>query len=229
MRKKDYFKILIVCLLAVGGVFPWTILQAGPAGAELTLPQIIGEIQGRYEATSDFRARFIQESFLKAANRTEIEEGTVYFKHPKRMRWEYTRPKGKLLVINPEKTWLFLPEDKLVYLQETERMIQSRLAVRFLTGLGRLSEDFEITRPTQKTDREGNHLLTLVPKDAALGIERFTLTVDKTNYGMRQITFGDFAGNTTRIEFRNLVFNPKLAEGLFQFRIPAGIDVMNLN
>lgn len=198
-------------------------------GAEALLSQILAELQNRYEKTSDFTARFIQDGYIKTLNKTEREEGTVYFKNPKRMRWEYTKPKGKLLVINPEKTWLYLPEDKLVYIQDTDRMFQSRLAVKFLTGVGRLTDDFEVAHHSpEKTDREGHHLLVLTPKISAEGVERLILTVDKTSFLIRQVSFNDFAGNTTRIEFRNVALNTKPAERLFTFRVPAGVEVMYL-
>lgn len=215
-------------LLALTGIL---VLAFAPSPAAETSPlaDIIAGVQDRYDKTRDFKARFIQEATLKTVNRTEREEGTVYFRNPQRMRWEYAIPKGKLLVINPEKAWLYLPEDRLAYVQDSEKMLQSGLAIKFLTGLGRLSEDFQISRQgPQKTDRAGNHLLVLVPKEAGGGIDKLTITVDKTTYSIIQLSMSDFAGNLTRIEFRNIVLNSRLPDRLFQFNIPAGVEVVPL-
>lgn len=214
--------------MALAGTF--LLIFPPPLAAETpTLANIIALVQDRYDKTQDFKARFSQESTLKTANRTEREEGTVYFRNPKRMRWEYAIPKGKLLVINPEKAWLYLPDDRLVYVQDAEKMLQSELAIKFLTGLGRLSEDFQIShhRP-EKTDRAGNHLLVLAPREAGAGIDKLIIAVDKTSYSIIQFSMSDFAGNTTRIEFRNIVLNSKLPDRLFQFNIPAGVEAVPL-
>lgn len=217
-----------LCVMALASVF-LLIFPPSLAAETPTLANIIAQMQDRYDKTQDFKARFSQEATLRTANRTEREEGTVYFRNPKRMRWEYSVPKGKLLVINPEKAWLYLPDDRLVYVQDAEKMLQSGLAIKFLTGLGRLSEDFQISHASpQKTDREGNHLLVLAPRDAGAGMDKLSITVDKTSYSIIQFSMSDFAGNTTRIEFRNIVLNSKLPDRLFQFNIPAGVEAVPL-
>ncbi len=219
-------KIFALTYLAV--VFLLVSFWCLPASA-VSLESVIKEVQDRYDRTIDFKAHFVQESTLRAVNRVEKEEGTVYFKKPKRMRWEYTRPPGKLLVISPEKAWLYLPEDRLVYIQDAERMFQSRLAIKFITGVGRLTDDFQLSFSTsQKTDREGNYLLTLNPREPSPEIDNLTIVVDKTNYSILQFSMSDFAGNITRIEFRNLVINSKLPDRLFRFTVPKGVEAVSL-
>lgn len=219
-------KIIIITSLV--GAF--LLVSFGPTPAySMPIETVVAEVQDRYDKTIDFRARFIQETTLKMVNRIEREEGTVYFKKPKRMRWEYSRPKGKLLVISPEKAWLYLPEDRLVYIQDAEKMFQSRLAIKFITGVGRLTDDFQISyTSTQKTDREGNYLLTLSPREQSPEVDKITIVVDKTSYSILQFSLSDFTGNITRIEFRNLVTNSKLPERLFRFTIPEGVESTTL-
>ena len=96
-------------------VFLLFIFFAAPSwGAEpLSLDDVVRKIQDTYERTGQVRARFIQTVALKAMKKTEREEGIFYFKKPKRMRWVYTKPAAKELVINPEKAWLYVPADKV--------------------------------------------------------------------------------------------------------------------
>ncbi len=110
----------------------------------LSLEQLTAKTQEMYEKTTDLKASFMQEVTIKSMKKTEREEGTVYFKNPKMMLWDYTKPKSKKLVINAQKAWLYVPEDRMVYIQNAEDVYRSRMAVKFLSGIGKLSEDFQI-------------------------------------------------------------------------------------
>ena len=64
---------------------------------------IVQKLQSSYEKAKDLKADFVQEATIKSIKKTEREEGKVFFKNPKNMLWEYTKPQGKKLVINSHK------------------------------------------------------------------------------------------------------------------------------
>jgi outer membrane lipoprotein carrier protein len=137
------------------------------AGAAETIPlgQLTAKMQETYDKTQDLKATFVQELTIASMKKTEREEGTVYIKNPRRMYWEYTRPKSKKLIVNPQKAWLYVPEDHVVYVQDADAMYQSALIVRFMSGIGKLQEDFQIEYATpESTDKEGHYLLVLIPR-----------------------------------------------------------------
>jgi outer membrane lipoprotein-sorting protein len=126
----------------------------------LSLEQMIAKTQEIYEKTTDLKAGFIQEVTIKSMKKTEREEGIVYFKNPRMMLWDYTKPMSKKLVINAQKAWLYVPEDRMVYVQNAEDVYRSRMAVKFLSGIGKLSEDFQIRfSKDNPLDGEGNYHL----------------------------------------------------------------------
>lgn len=88
-------------------LFPAQVVRAQP----LSLEQLTAKTQEVYEKTTDLKAGFIQEVTIKSMKKTEREEGTVYFKNPRMMLWDYTMPKSKKLVINAQKAWLYVPEE----------------------------------------------------------------------------------------------------------------------
>lgn len=96
-------------------VFLLFIFFASPAWAAelLSLDEVVQKIQDTYEQTGQVKARFTQALTLKAMQKTQLEEGIFYFKKPKRMRWVYTKPAAKELVINSEKAWLYVPPTRL--------------------------------------------------------------------------------------------------------------------
>lgn len=195
----------------------------------LSLEQLTAKTQEIYEKTTDLKARFVQEVTIRSMKKTEREEGTVHFKNPRMMMWDYQKPKAKKLVINARKAWLYVPEDRMVYVQNAEEVYRSRMAVRFLSGLGKLSEDFHIRFTGDKTlDEQGNYLLTLTAKEAEGGVERLFLTIDGKNFHISQFSFTDAYGNTTRLRLSDIRINTGVPDSLFSFKPPAGVEIVTM-
>ncbi len=195
----------------------------------LPLNELIARTQERYKKTQDIKAQFIQEVTIKSVNKTEREEGVVYVKNPRRMLWVYSKPKAKKLIINPKKAWLYIPEDRAAYVQDTENIYRSKLAVKFLSGIGKLSEDFHVGFSKPDTvDRNGDYLLTLVPKVSDTGVDKLYITIDKENFQIIQCSFADLYGNVTRIRLADIRINNNLDDKLFNFKPPSGVEVFNM-
>jgi len=195
----------------------------------LPLNELIARTQERYKKTQDIKAQFIQEVTIKSVNKTEREEGVVYVKNPRRMLWVYSKPKAKKLIINPKKAWLYIPEDRAAYVQDTENIYRSKLAVKFLSGIGKLSEDFHVGFSKPDTvDRNGDYLLTLVPKVSDTGVDKLYITIDKEDFQIIQCSFTDLYGNMTRIRLADIRINNNLDDKLFNFKPPSGVEVFNM-
>jgi outer membrane lipoprotein carrier protein len=212
---------IMICLL----FFPSVQALGGP----LPLKELIEKTQERYEKTVDLKARFIQEVTIKSMNKTDREEGIVYVKNPKRMLWNYSKPKAKKLIINPKNAWLYMPEDRVVYIQDTDTIYKSKLAVKFLSGIGKLGEDFHInfSRP-EPVDGKGNYLLTLTPFNSDTGIDKLYLTVDKDNFQIIQFSFTDLYENVTRVRLTDIKINNNLPDKLFSFKPPPNVEIFNM-
>jgi outer membrane lipoprotein carrier protein len=211
----------------------WTAISAFPAPAvcaePLSLEQLAAKTQEIYEKTADLKSRFIQEVTIKSMKKTEREEGTVWIKNPNMMLWDYTKPKEKKLVINARTAWLYVAEDRMVYVQNADDVYRSRMAVKFLSGIGKLSEDFQLrfTRENPQ-DEEGNYLLTLTAKEKGAGIDRLYLTIDGKTFQIIQCRFNDDYGNTTRLRFSEIRTNTGISDKFFTFKPPAGVEVVNM-
>jgi outer membrane lipoprotein carrier protein len=211
----------------------WTAISVLPAPAVcaegLSLEQLTAKIQEVYEKTTDLKSRFIQEVTIKSMKKTEREEGTVWIKNPKMMLWDYTKPKEKKLVINARTAWLYVAEDRMVYVQNADDVYRSRMAVKFLSGIGKLSDDFQLRfAKDNPLDEEGNYLLTLTAKEKGTGIDRLHLTVDGKTFQILQCRFNDDYGNTTRLRFSDIRTNTGVSDKFFTFKPPAGVEVVNM-
>lgn len=195
---------------------------------EVNLETLVLKIQETYERTDDFKSAFTQETTIKSLNKTERESGVVYFKKPRKMRWVYSKPKSKELVIGPRKSWLFIPEDRMAYLQDSESLLKSKVTVKFMSGIGKLAEDFDI-RYAESGMKEGPYRLELKPKAYVEGVEKLFLTVNRENYHISSVLLTDVYGNVTKTTFSNTEFNRNLPDSLFTFKPPAGVDIIDLN
>lgn len=199
------------------------------AAETLSLSSLINRMQEAYGRTRDLKAYFVQEVSLKSVGRTEREEGILYLKNPSRMLWDYQKPQIKKLVVNPQKAWLYIPEDRVVYVQNADQIFKSKMAVRFLSGMGKLREDFQISfAESGAVDQDGNYQLKLAPKRPGLGTDQLNLTVDKKSYQILEGSFTDTYGNATRIRFRNIKVNNQLSDRMFNFKVPPGVEVFNM-
>ncbi|MEI8171982.1 MAG: outer membrane lipoprotein carrier protein LolA [Deltaproteobacteria bacterium] len=230
-HKKIVCGIYPIPLIITAGILICLLFFPVPAArAELlSLREVVTKIQERYEKTGDLKARFVQEITIKALKKSEKEEGVIYIKNPKRMLWHYLKPKVKKLIINPEKAWLYVPEDRVAYVQNAEDVLKSKLTVKLLSGIGKLDDDFNVSFSGEgPVDAKGNYLVTLIPKESGLGVDRLFLTIDKDTFLMIQCRFSDMYGNVTRIRFTDIKTNTSLSDRLFAFRPPQGVEVYNL-
>lgn len=190
------------------------------------LTQVVTKVQERYDQTNDFEASFIQEATIKSVNQTVTETGVVYFKKPQRMLWDYQTPSQKKLIINPEKAWLYVPEDNLVYVQDAKKILSSKMTVRFMIGVGKLQEDFQISfAGPNKIDANGYYDLCLLPRSKELGIEKLFMKVHKDTFFIMNFSFADMYGNTTKLTFSDMKTNMNLSDSIFTFTPPPGVNL----
>ena len=190
---------------------------------------IAQKLQSSYEKTKDLKADFIQEATIKSTKKTEREEGKVFFKNPKNMLWEYTKPQGKKLIINSQKAWLYLSREKVVYTQKSESIFQSKFLINFFSGSGKLKNDFVIKYAEPKAyDKDGNYLLVLTPREKTVVCNSVKLAIDKNNFYILQISFDDVMGNSTTLKFSNISINTGLEQKIFQFKPPKGVQIFEM-
>jgi outer membrane lipoprotein carrier protein len=193
------------------------------------IEKVVQRIQSSYEKTKDLKADFVQEITIKSIKKTEREEGKVFFKNPQNMLWDYTRPKGKKLVINRQTSWLYLSSQKVAYRQKSDSIFQSRILINFFSGSGKLKNDFIIKyAEPNAVDKNGNYLLVLIPREKASAFNSVKLTIDKNKYYISGLDFDDALGNSTSLKFSNVSFNKGMKESFFKFQPPAGVKIFDV-
>ncbi len=205
--------------------------------------------------TADFFQRSTlaeQKRELKAEGEMSVKWGGTA--SPLMFRFDYFRPTTQEILSNGQTLWMYLPENRQVIVSDVSFVFnpsgfnaERDRAVNFLQGLGRISKDFLITFSPQRQDISGNYILELSPRRASVMMGKLFIVVARdavTRYvgnGRRLVfdpvspelafpilssTVIDPKGNMTTMEFTNIKANIWLSDGLFNFIMPAGVEVV---
>lgn len=165
---------------------------------------LVDRMQAFYESTSDFSADFRQDYSYTISKRTQTSSGTVIFKKPGLMRWDYAKPSAKTFVLAGVKVYMHDPEAKLLTVAS---MGTSKLSasVTFLFGQGKLADEFAITQRACTTC-SGTQLV-LEPLVPDTRFSRILLEVDPVSAQVKKSTVIDPDGSQNAITFLNLKLN----------------------
>jgi outer membrane lipoprotein carrier protein len=201
-------------------------LSSVPMIFGMTGTAVLVEIQKRYETTADFEAQFVQEYVGKVMQRPQKGEGQVYFKKKGMMRWDYQTPNQEL-ISNGQTLWYYQPEENQVFVSQLSRIIKERTPLAFLAGEGNLSQEFNLVQWNEDaSQKEGNYVVELAPKEPNPTLAKLILTVDPKTFTVTQADVIDELGNVTRTRFMNIKTNVSHPDSFFNFTIPPGTDVL---
>jgi outer membrane lipoprotein carrier protein len=192
--------------------------SAGPAS------ELIEKIQKKYEETRSLEADFTQKTRSKAASMGTLARGKLFFLKPRAIRWDYEQPRQQF-VINEDKAWLYVPDEKTIYLYDAAQIINSPVVLSFFSGLGQLGEMFSITQLPSESGPPPRYRLLLLPREAESPVSQITLWVDPRSYQVVGIQTEDPLGNINEITFSNIQLNPPLDPSWFVLKVPEGVRV----
>ncbi len=193
----------------------------------LSLDEVVAKVQQEYEIHSDFKANFVQESWVKSLGKKQIAEGAVEFKKPGKMRWIYRKPFKQEIISDGKTLWTYRPDDKQVIVSKMSQAFQSKAPSTFLAGIGNLKRDFEARFVKEPSSKE-NYSLELTPLEAQGSLEKLFLTVERDSFKILQAKIQDAMGNITQINFSKIQFDNRLPDALFTFTPPKGVELFNL-
>jgi outer membrane lipoprotein carrier protein len=98
-----------------------------------------------------------------------------------KFRWQYDQPTTQEIVSDGETLWVYLPENNQVIQSNIEMVNEARQndPMTFLTGLGNLSRDFQISWASPNRDIDSNYVLELRPRRVSSLMNRLVIVVDR--------------------------------------------------
>jgi len=198
--------------------------QTQPQNSRQAADVLARDLQQRYQGIKDFSADFSQ-SYRGGVLRTQtVEQGTVLVKKPGLMRWEYLKPEKKQFVSDGRKTYLYIPQDKQVFVGDADTEGVSTSAL-FLAGKGDLTRDFTAAyAPTPVPATLG---LKLTPRKRQPDYDYLVVALDPSTLQIRGLLTHDAQGGDSTLTFTNLKENQGISDKVFAFPIPRGVSVVN--
>ncbi len=190
-----------------------------------SVDEIIKNVEKRYSITG-FTADFVQESTIKAMDIKDIAKGKGYFKHPGKMRWEYDEPEKQIIITDGNNLWIYKPADHQVMTGHAPSFFGGGKGASFLSDIRLLGKKFRIDLIEKK---KGYYRLKLTPKGKTEELTAIFLTVSEKNFDVERIVTVNMYGDETIIIMTGLKFGKNLDDSLFNFKPPAGADIIKID
>lgn len=183
-----------------------------------------GEGQQRLEnflnELTTIKAAFVQTLNNAAGELIEKSEGIMAVERPGMFHLQYQNPYEQLYVADGKNIWFYDRDLEQVTVKPQSDALGSTPAL-LLSTVEPLETNFEVR---ELGEHEGFFWLELNPKDADSNFDFVKLAMDGDI--LRAMEMVDGFGQTTRLYFDPMSRNPQLADDVFRFVPPAGVDVI---
>jgi outer membrane lipoprotein carrier protein len=182
---------------------------------------VISGIESTYGNISSLQASFVQINRSAAMGETK-QKGKLSLERPRKMRWAFTQPPGKLFVTDGSTMWVWSKADNQVIISPVSGGAAGGGMTQLLDSLDRLSELFAVEL------MEGGakfYQLKLTPRNQG-NVKRVELTVSRKGYTVEQIRTVDSFDNEMELSLQNVKTNLVLPGSSFSFEIPPNAQVI---
>jgi outer membrane lipoprotein carrier protein len=213
-------KAVTTKLLLVG---LWIFSTTLPAAAQGDLRKLLKGVEQRYNRPRTMQMLF-EQSVTGQGRMARTESGTLYLQKPGRMRWDYSRPEGKIFLTDGKFVWFYSPNARRVERSPMKESGDLRAPLAFLMGRIDFYRDFREFR----TRAEGpDTYIVAEPKSdrAPYGKVEFLITPEH-RIKLLRVVGQDESVMTFRLSEEKT--NPSLAAKLFRFIPPPGVPVVDI-
>ncbi len=238
--KLESVKALLLCLAQVLAAT----LATPPARAdERDVQAIVQAVEARYRSATTLKAVFL-ERYSEGRQAVRVESGTVYFRRPGRMRWEYESPETKLFLVDGRNAWFYVPADHTVTRAPVKESMDWRTPLALLTGKAKLSRFCArlelvdqrglepgrivlrcvLRRGAERTQRAGTGVSAQAGESDSM--EDVLLEMDESRNELTRILVRQSGGVELEFRFGNWQQNIALPEVIFHFQPPVGVAIV---
>jgi len=239
------------CLIAAVIFIVACVSPAAPGTSAKDAPDSAASIarlfDQHYRNAQTLRAVFL-ERYSEGPQQAQIESGTVYFRRPGRMRWEYESPEKKVFLVDGKTVWFYVPYDHTVTKAPVKESSDWRTPLALLTGkveLSRLCSRLDLS--AQSGIPAGHAILRCLPKGAKQSppqteahstsqapelpgeadFSEVLLEVDKSSGELARIEIRQPGGIDLEYRFGDWQQDIPLPDSMFHFQVPLGVAIVD--
>jgi outer membrane lipoprotein carrier protein len=202
---------LLMCLL------PVSLCAATP-----DLAPLLKAVETRYNHAQTLQVVF-HEAYTGPGQPRRTESGRLLLRKPGRMRWDYTTPLGKLFVSDGKFLWLYTPNNHQVEKMKMKESDDMRAPLAFLLGKLHFEKEFR----NIKSEPAGGDATRIMaePKADTLPYTNVEFVVGPDTQ-IRHVKVIGYDQSVLEFDFEQEKLNPQLEAKLFEFRMPAGAQLV---
>ncbi len=167
-----------------------------------------------------FQARFTQTVMDAQGKVQEQAQGLFVLQRPGRFRWDYQQPYPQYIIADGQRIWFYdVDLEQVTVKSQLEALADSPASL--LSGETLPEQQYIVTDLPSK-----DHLLwvELTPRDSNSSFKSIRIAFD--DHSLKQMLMTDNFDQQTRLEFSQVVENPKVDRAVFVFTPPKGVDVV---
>lgn len=174
------------------------------------------------EKTRTLRAEVLQLTLDQQGREVQEFHATLTLAKPDHFRFHATQPYERLMVTDGVKLWNYEPDLEQVTIDPFSAEYSRTPGMLLSADADTLATLFDISM-LQIGDR--GQRFTLLPLEPEALLASLSLGFDEGE--LHELQFEDSLGQRTSMSFDKVESNPVLAEDIFTFQIPDGIDVID--
>lgn len=184
-------------------------------------PDIARQVDAHYNHLHSLTVQFIETYNGMGMERTEA--GTLSLAKPGRMRWSYSKPAGKLFVLDGKFAYSYSPGDAQAERYRAKQLDDFRSPLRFLLGHTKLQKELANLRITPEGAK---YRLQGTPVGLEEQVVSLVMTVN-SHGEIESMQWRGTDGSTTQFLLRDEQANPPMLPGTFTFHAPPGVVVVD--
>jgi outer membrane lipoprotein carrier protein len=188
-----------------------------------SLDSVLAGVELRYNRLATLKVDF-EHTMRYLDRRPLVERGTLYLRRPGKMRWEYSKPAGKLLVGDGDLLYYYNPLSNQVRQLRPSQTGDLRVPLSFLLGRLHFRRQF---RDLRLQEIEGRAVLVGEGRSGKEAYTRVEFTYDPADFELTHLKVYGQDESVTTFTFSGETVNPNLAEALFDFHAPPGAEVVD--
>jgi len=197
------------------------VMAALPGARAADVDRFLKGVEDHYNNAKTIQVNFTQTYTSKGRKTTE--KGTLYLRKPRRMRWQYSVPEGRLWISDGEFVYDYDPQEKRVERTKLKEDNDLRAPLAFLVGRLNFHEDFG---RFESTPQGGGMKITALPKSDKMPYTEVTFLASPA-FVIQELRVKDAAGSTMDYIFDNEKRDGLFPDSMFRFTPIPGVEVVD--
>ncbi|MBE0426142.1 MAG: outer membrane lipoprotein carrier protein LolA [Nitrospirae bacterium] len=181
----------------------------------------VKKIQKAYEDIKDMSGSFIQKSYIKDLNRTDIFTGQFFIKMPMKMKWDYKGEDPQEVSINNDEIIIYQKKEKQAFRSKFDRETYGQAPIALLGGFGKIQEEFLVSGKNDK--------LLLKPKKPTGNIVSIEIILSEHGFPISSFIIYDLYSNRIEIALKDIKINTGIEDKMFEISFPEGVSIYEYN